>query len=150
MTADLPDPQRLDACRRALLRKGGQALIVDDDHDLSSLIETLLDGSGFFVTTAHSAWDAQHLLGLSDAPPDQPLKPDVLILDYELGGTTGFELLSRLRQVEAGRGVKVLLITGSSKSIPDTMRLDADAYLRKPFDSVLFLETLIRLLGLES
>lgn len=142
------DPERLDACRRALLRRGGQALVVDDDPVLTGVIETLLDGSGFLVTTAHNAWDAAHLLGLDGHPV--PRLPDVVILDYQLGRATGFELLSRLRRDDGTRGVKVLVLTGARRElIPDEMRLDADAFLAKPFESIVFLETLSKLLGLD-
>ena len=143
-----PDPERLDSCRRALLRRGGQALVVDDDPDLTGVIETLLDGSGFMVTTAHNAWDAAHLLGLEGPAPAR--LPDLVILDYQLGRTTGFELLSRLRQSDSERAVKVLVLTGTRREIlPDEMRLDADAFLPKPFDSIVFLETILRVLGPE-
>ncbi len=148
MTA-LPDPQRLDSCRRILLRRGGHALVVDDEKDLTALIETLLESCGFLVTTAHNAWDAQHLLELGARGDDAPRRPDLVILDYELGDATGFEVLARLRKFDHGRAVKVLMLTGTQKSIPESMPLDADAFVRKPFEAVFFLETVIRLLGLE-
>lgn len=144
----LHDPERLDACRRALLRRGGQALVVDDDPDLTGVMETLLDSSGFMVTTAHNVWDAAHLLGLEGTQAAR--LPDVVILDYKLGRSTGFELLARLRRSDDARGVKVLVLTGTRMELlPDEMRLDADGFLAKPFESVVFLETVAQVLGLD-
>jgi two-component system cell cycle response regulator len=62
--------------------------------------------------------------------------PDVILLDQELAGIGGMEVLDRLRAHEELAAMPVIMLTGSSDPEPmlEALRRGAHDYLRKPFD----------------
>jgi DNA-binding response OmpR family regulator len=74
----------------------------------------------------------------------QELKPDVELLDYDLGdeAPTGFEILRRLRANSQLRHMPVLILTGRLPEVGDRiegLELGADDYLIKPIGIPLLL-----------
>jgi DNA-binding response OmpR family regulator len=63
---------------------------------------------------------------------------DVILLDVWLPGTSGYEILARLKSNEASREIPVLVITAVDRpeSVARCLALGADDYLPKPFDPV--------------
>ena len=111
---------------RAVLTDGGKpaVLVVDDDPVVSRVIVEVLGREAFDVTVVRTALEALEEVerGL----------PDVIILDIELPGMSGLELLLRLRQ---GDCPPVILLTGRSEESDRVLGLDlgADDYVVKPF-----------------
>ncbi len=62
--------------------------------------------------------------------------PDVVLLDHELAGVHGMEVLDRLRAHDELAAVPVIMLTGSSdpELMREALRRGAHDYLRKPFD----------------
>jgi DNA-binding response OmpR family regulator len=62
----------------------------------------------------------------------------VILLDVWLPGTSGYEILARLKSNEASREIPVLVITAVDRpeSVARCLALGADDYLPKPFDPV--------------
>jgi two-component system cell cycle response regulator len=62
--------------------------------------------------------------------------PDVLLLDHELPGVDGMEMLERLRADESMAAVPVIMLTESEDpaQLVEALRRGAHDYLRKPFD----------------
>ena len=75
---------------------GLRVLVVDDEPDARDLLAVVLGQRGAQVTTADSAATALETLNA------QPF--DVLISDIQMPGVDGYDLIRRLRSVEAGRG----------------------------------------------
>ncbi len=99
-------------------------LLVDDDEDVLSLLEATL---AFGPHEVVMACDAESALDAFVRAP-----ADVVVLDLGLPGTTGQELLARLRR--AGSRCRVIVVTGSGPSLEQALRTaGADAYLTKPF-----------------
>jgi DNA-binding response OmpR family regulator len=76
-------------------------------------------------------------------------RPDLVILDVMLPGTSGLDLLTQLRARPDGASWRVILLSAlsSDSDIWDGWRLGADYYLTKPFDLPDLLEVSQRLLG---
>lgn len=106
--------------------------VVDDDVSVRRALTRLLQSADLRVLTYASAADFLDA-GLSIAP-------ECLILDIHLGGMSGLELLSRLR--ELGHNLPVLIITAydDAQAREATARGGCVAYLRKPLDAKVFLE----------
>jgi two-component system phosphate regulon response regulator OmpR len=100
-------------------------LIVDDDDQMRAVIRGFLEREGYRVLERGSADDALLML---DA-----IRPDVIILDRMMPGTSGIDFLSRLRRRD--RTVPVILITafGGPDVEADALRRGAASYLEKPF-----------------
>lgn len=98
-------------------------LVIDDDTDLTDLLEQYLSGEGFQVTCVA---DGEN--GLKKAL-NQPF--DAIILDVLLPKLNGFEVLKALREhIET----PVLMLTARSDDIDRIVGLEigADDYLPKP------------------
>ncbi len=99
-------------------------LVIDDDPEITRLLETHLVGEGYQVSVAH---DGVRALQLASAA-----EPDLVILDVVLGEEDGRELLGEIRLLSdvpviflTGRGLETERIAG--------LKLGADDYVVKPF-----------------
>lgn len=110
-------------------------MIADDDITVSSLVKHLLESDGM---TCHVAGDGPGALQAV-----QELRPDVLVLDVQMPGMTGFEVLSAVKADATTAGTRVVLLT-SAEQESDIMRgfaLGAADYVVKPFNPI---ELLVR------
>jgi CheY-like chemotaxis protein len=101
-----------------------QVLVVDDDSLSREVLALLLDGAGYSVETADSG-DAA-LLHLRTAQ----LRPQVVLTDLQMPGTTGNELALRLRGL---CGPRTMLLAMSATPPDDGSSHEFDGFLVKPF-----------------
>ncbi len=80
-----------------------RVLLVDDDPDVIQLLEEMLPPEHYETLVAS---DGQQGL---DAAHDE--RPDMIILDLVMPGTTGFEMLSKLREVSETANIPVIVLT---------------------------------------
>jgi FixJ family two-component response regulator len=106
--------------------------VVDDDASVRRALTRLLQSADLRVLTYVSAIEFLDT-GLSSAP-------ECLILDIHLGGMSGLEMLSRLRDL--GHNLPVLIITAhdDAQAREAAAREGCVAYLCKPLDAKLLLE----------
>jgi DNA-binding response OmpR family regulator len=100
-------------------------LVVEDDQDLSRMVEDWLAFDHHRVELVHTGADALELL--------EVCKYDLIILDWELPQLSGLELCKLLRA--KGDQTPVLMLTGKG-SIQEKLvgfKAGADDYLTKPF-----------------
>ena len=107
-------------------------LIVDDDHDILTALKKRLTWMGHEVLTAE---DGEQ--GLRLAAEEQP---DLMLLDIELPGLSGLDILKRLAEkrssVPPQTVPEVIVITafGTIDRAVEAMRLGACDFLTKPFE----------------
>jgi len=106
--------------------------VVDDDASVRRALKRLLQSADLRVFTYASAIEFLDT-GLSIAP-------DCVILDIHLGGMSGLELLSRLR--ESGHNLPILIITAhdDAQTREAAAQAGCTAYLRKPLDAETLLD----------
>lgn len=99
-------------------------LVIDDDQTFVRLVTAILAGDGHQVVVAT---DAESALDLLDQPP-----VDLIVLDIEMPGMSGLELLSRIKPRVA---VPVIVVSGREAESERVLALDlgADDYVVKPF-----------------
>ena len=107
--------------------------VVDDESSVCRAFERLLQSAGFDVVTFPSGIDFLESL--------KTRQPDCLVLDLHMSPISGFEVQSRLRQ--SGLQIPVVIITGHDTEESQQRVLDAGAaaYLRKPVDDQVLLDT---------
>ena len=112
--------------------KSASFFIVDDDRTSIEVLYRLLTSAGHVVHTAASSVDA-----LAEI---QKIKPDCVICDLVMPGQDGFELLRQIRQLQACKQPKFIIV--SSKSFDYDKRkafaLGADGYMIKPINPETF------------
>lgn len=105
-----------------------RVLVVDDDPAIVEMLVELLERDGRFeVQTASNGFDA----GLRS----REFRPDVMVLDFKLPYLNGDAVVRRIREDEALRNVKIILISGEvdRAGVDALMRCGADFFLQKPF-----------------
>jgi DNA-binding response OmpR family regulator len=100
-------------------------LIIDDDTDLSELLEFHLAENGFALSRAATAGDG--LLALDQA------EYDLVLLDIMLPDRDGFEVCRIIRS--RFRNLPVIMLTSRTEEIDKILGLElgADDYITKPF-----------------
>lgn len=102
-------------------------LVVDDDEDLRLLARKALTHAGHRVIEADNGEEGLRLV--------ETQKPDLMLLDVNMPGVDGFEVLRRLRTREAGRPLPVIVLTamGDEESARRSFQFGATDFLSKPF-----------------
>jgi two-component system alkaline phosphatase synthesis response regulator PhoP len=114
-------------------------LIIEDDPDIAESIRYNLEREGTFTATVALTGEDGLMLALGKGDGRRAggadLPPDLIILDLNLPGMSGFELCRRFRSEDRTRRVPILVLTARSDE-GDKVRgleLGADDYMTKPF-----------------
>ncbi|MBX3232453.1 MAG: response regulator [Labilithrix sp.] len=107
-----------------------RVLVVDDEHYIRDLLSRSLRKWGYEVTTAEDGDGAWRILKRADAPP-------ILIVDWDMPGLKGVEIVRLLRTAEHGHSVYVVMLTGRMKKtdLVEALEAGVDDYLTKPFNA---------------
>jgi putative two-component system response regulator len=115
-------------------------LLVDDDAPLRTLLRTTFEVADVDVFEADGAAAARRRI--------RAARPDVIVLDVNMPGTTGLEFCEQLKADPATSDIPVILLTGSTGGTgAAAKRVGADAFLRKPFSPLELLAVAERLAG---
>jgi CheY-like chemotaxis protein len=119
-------------------------LVVEDNPVNLELVTELLEQEGCEVLAAHSAE-----VGIQLA---QAERPNLVLMDVELPGMTGYEATRRLKATPATASIPVLVLTSHAMrgEVAEAREVGCDAYLAKPLDTRAFREALRRLLPRQS
>ena len=104
-----------------------RVVAVDDNPVVTGLIAAVLEQAGYAVEIADAGGAA--LVALQRNPPD------LLLLDLEMPGLDGLEVLRILKAEKVCQGVPVIMLTGESDVhyVGRARELGAAGYLLKPF-----------------
>jgi DNA-binding NtrC family response regulator len=113
-------------------------LVVDDEKSQREILEMILSGEGYDVTTASSGEAALKFV--------HDRRFDLVLTDLKMTGMSGLDLLKEL--VAFDKSIMVILLTahGTVDSAFEAKDLGAFAYLQKPYDREKLLETVGRAL----
>lgn len=102
-------------------------LLVEDDPALSELLEFRFQNEGYDVRCTSDGDDAL-MLARED-------RPDLVILDWMIEGTSGIEVCRRLRRDKETAHVPIIMLTAREAEDDRVRGLEtgADDYLTKPF-----------------
>ena len=115
-------------------------LLVDDDPALRALLRATFDVADVAVVEAENAEVARRQI--------RAARPDVILLDVNMPGTTGLELCAELKGAPATKDVPIVLLTGADRGTTTAAKkAGADAIVRKPFSPLELLAVAERLAG---
>ena len=117
-----------------------RVLVVEDNPVNLELVVALLEQEGCDVLVAETADAALHLARTGG--------PELILMDVQLPGMTGYEATRCLKSDPATAGIPVVALTAQAMRGDDARAAEAGcaAYLAKPLDRQKFHETLHRLL----
>jgi CheY-like chemotaxis protein len=112
-------------------------LLADDSVTIHKVVELTFMDEDYSVEAVNNGDEAIAKLA-GEAP-------DLVIADVHMPpGPTGYEVCERVREVHPG--VPVLLLAGAFEAFDEERATAADAYLKKPFDSQMLLQTVHELM----
>ena len=123
-------------------------LIVDDDPDLTSALQVILESADYTVTSA-----CNRVLGMEKLRNE---RPDLLILDVMMNTwQDGFEMSRELKRDPELSNVPILMLTGVKEktgigfksTAGDSEWLPVDGFLDKPVEPEVLVEEVGRLLS---
>jgi len=102
-------------------------LLVEDDRQLAELVRFHFDRAGYDVTRTGDGDEALILA--------EEMRPDLIILDWMIGGISGIEVCRRLRRRPSTANVPIIMLTARGEENDRVRGLEtgADDYLTKPF-----------------
>jgi len=117
-------------------------LLIDDDLVSREVTATVLTMNGYIVHTAEDGPAALVLLtaargrsqaSKADPHRPEPLHPDVILMDSQMPGLSGTQLIAELR---ARSSARIYVVSGSNP--PQELTAAADGFLLKPFSADAF------------
>lgn len=110
-------------------------LVVDDELEVAQSLESILMDEGYEVFSAGNGLKAMEIV--------KDKVPDLIISDVMMPLCGGHELIQKLRKDERLREVPVVLMS----AVHHEKIIDADSYLKKPFNLDTLLTTVEQFIG---
>ena len=101
-------------------------LVVDDEHLIRWSLEQSLIKQGYDAITAASGEDALKIV--------QEDAPELILLDIQLPGLDGLEVLERVKEIDEDILVIMVTALGVLETAVKAMRMGAYDYINKPFN----------------
>jgi len=107
-------------------------LYVEDTPASQRLVQRILAAEGFMVTVAND--------GISAIELARDEKPDLILMDINIGGLDGYEVTTRLRSIDGLEKTPIVAVTAATLSGDRERALVAgcNGYIAKPIDVDLF------------
>lgn len=120
------------------MKSDQSVLIVEDDHETNHNFQMILRSYFDDVCGAHNTADGWKMY--------EKHHPDAMLIDIEMGGTNGLDLVRRIRAVDPKCFIGVITAFSNQRYLEQAVTLKLDAYIVKPLteETLLSLVTRIR------
>ncbi|MCP4115026.1 MAG: sigma-54-dependent Fis family transcriptional regulator [Desulfobacteraceae bacterium] len=120
------------AVEKVFQKNRGNILVVDDDESLLKLIRLRLQSEGFRVTG---------VLGGREALEKQASESfDLAVIDYQLVGETGVEVMEGLQEYDPEMAVIILTAHGTIAKAVEAIKKGACSFLEKPYNDAVLIQ----------
>lgn len=101
-------------------------LLIDDDQDIADFLQTNLTARGFFVHHVLSGIEGLNFVDANEV--------DLVLLDCNMPGLTGTEVLQKLRKNHSTSELPIIMVTSlcDTKSIVSALEKGCNDYITKP------------------
>jgi len=109
-------------------------LVIDDEPEITEIVETFLVESGYQVAVENSPSEA--------VEKARAFKPDVVLLDIMMPGVDGYDICQQLKADPQFAGVPIIFLTGKDRTddMGRSFRSGGDMFIKKPFSCERLLE----------
>jgi DNA-binding response OmpR family regulator len=120
---------------------GKKVLIADDEPNIVTALEFLLQRNGYEVTIARNGDEALLLI--------EQHQPDLVLLDVMMPLKSGYEVCQRMRERTDWRHIKIIMLTAKGRDVEMSkgLSIGADLYITKPFSTQELMARINGLLG---
>lgn len=107
--------------------KPAKVLVIDDEPEITDIIETFLETAGYQVKSENSS-----KLGIERA---NTFLPDMILLDIMMPVMDGYEICSKLKKCEQTKNIPVVFLTGKDARSDEgkSFQVGGVLYVKKPF-----------------
>jgi DNA-binding response OmpR family regulator len=108
-------------------RKPAKILVIDDEPEITDIVETFLETAGYEVESENTSE-----LGIEKA---KTLLPDLVLLDIMMPTMDGYEICGELKRCEKTKRIPVVFLTGKDARSDEgrSFQVGGVLYIRKPF-----------------
>jgi DNA-binding response OmpR family regulator len=110
------------------MSEGRRVLVVDDEALVTRMLETAFKQAGWSAFAAGSLAEASRLIASE--------RFNAYVIDKNLPDGNGVDLIRQVREGSAAAVCVLITAYSSVESARETLRLDIDAYVEKPFDDI--------------
>ncbi len=103
-----------------------RVLVVDDEEGVRNLLQRILEGVGYQVTTAANGKEALYKVSLGET--------ELVLLDIKMPEMSGIEVLSKLTADSPDICAIMVTSVAETETAVEAMKLGAYDYILKPFD----------------
>jgi DNA-binding response OmpR family regulator len=107
--------------------KPHKILVIDDEPEITDIIETFLENAGYEVKSENSS-----MVGIERA---KTFVPDLILLDIMMPFMDGYDICSDLKNCEKTKNIPVVFLTGKDARSDEgrSFRVGGVLYIKKPF-----------------
>lgn len=118
-------------------------LVIEDDETQRHSLKKILEADGYAPKMAADATELSHIL-------DQENEIHLIVMDVGLPWINGFELAQMIKDHNELRRIPLIFLSGQAnpEDIEKARQVDADDYIKKPFDIDFFRARIKELLDL--
>ncbi len=111
-----------------------KVLVVDDEPEITDIVQTFLTESGYSVDVLNNARDA--------VTRAKEFKPDVILLDIMMPGADGYTVCQWIKAEPELSAVPVIFLTGKDRNDDQgrSFKAGGDMFIKKPFSCERLLE----------
>jgi DNA-binding response OmpR family regulator len=114
--------------------KTGKILVIDDEAEITEIIETFLKDAGYQILVENSS-----VMGIERA---KSFKPDLILLDIMMPFMDGYEVCDELKKNKETENIPVIFLTGKDARSDEgkSFKVGGDMFIKKPFNCERLLE----------
>lgn len=114
--------------------KAARILVVDDEPEITEIIEAFLVNAGYQVKVENIPGKALALA--------KEFNPDLILLDIMMPGTDGYQVCNRIKEDPTLTSIPVIFLTGKDSKDDQgrSFQVGGDMFIKKPFSCERLLE----------
>jgi DNA-binding response OmpR family regulator len=113
---------------------GTRVLVIDDEPEITEIVEAFLTEAGYVVASENSPKNA--------ATKVNDFQPDVILLDIMMPGMDGYDVCQQIKKQPKFAHVPVIFLTGKDRAddMGRSFKVGGDMFIKKPFSCERLLE----------
>jgi DNA-binding response OmpR family regulator len=114
--------------------KPAKVLVIDDEPEITDIIETFLEAAGYEVKSENSS-----TIGIERA---RTFLPDLILLDIMMPFMDGYEICEELKKSQKTKNIPIVFLTGKDARSDEgkSYQVGGVLYVKKPFSCERLLE----------
>ena len=113
---------------------GTRVLVIDDESEITEIVEAFLSEAGYAVASENSPQRAIAKV--------REVRPDVILLDIMMPAMDGYDVCQQIKALPEFAHVPVIFLTGKDRAddMGRSFKVGGDMFIKKPFSCERLLE----------